>query len=154
MQFYGISTTPIITALNYQQTEVYQVWLADDATGAGKLTKLRKWWDIVQLEGTKYGYHVKPTKSWLILKDPTKLEETKHLFGNSEIKITTAGKRHLGAVIGTPEYKDVYLNEKVQEWCTRIKSLSEIAKTQPQAAYAAYTMGEQHKYTYFLRINK
>ena len=32
-----------------------------------------------------------------------------------------------------------------------IKSLAEIAKTQPHVAYAAFIHGEQHKYTYFLR---
>ena len=34
---------------------------------------------------------------------------------------------------------------------SNINSLSEIAKTQPHVAYAAFIHGEQHKYTYFLR---
>ena len=54
MQYYGVSTTPIIRKLDYQSTGVYQVWLADDATGAGTLKDLRKWWDAVQIEGVKY----------------------------------------------------------------------------------------------------
>ena len=32
-----------------------------------------------------------------------------------------------------------------------MKTLADIAKTQPHAAYAAFIHGEQHKYTYFLR---
>ena len=32
-----------------------------------------------------------------------------------------------------------------------MKSLADIAKTQPHAAYSAFIHGEQHKYTYFLR---
>ena len=32
-----------------------------------------------------------------------------------------------------------------------MEKLTEIAKSQPHAAYAAYIHGEQHKYTYFLR---
>ena len=32
-----------------------------------------------------------------------------------------------------------------------IEALSEIAKTEPHAAYAAFIHAEQHKYTYFLR---
>ena len=31
-----------------------------------------------------------------------------------------------------------------------IKTLADIAKTQPHAAYAAFIHGEQHKFTYFL----
>ena len=73
------------------------------------------------------------------------------MFADTPIKITTEGKRHLGAAIGTAEYKNSYIEEKVQDWCRRLKKLAKIAKTQPHAAYSSYIMGEQHKYTYFLR---
>ena len=33
-----------------------------------------------------------------------------------------------------------------------MRYLTNIAKSQPQAAFSAYIHGEQHKYTYFLRI--
>ena len=61
------------------------------------------------------------------------------------------GKRHLGAAIGTHQFKNEYIDDKVSTWISNIKALSEIAKTQPHAAYAAFIHGEQHKYTYFLR---
>ena len=151
MQFYGISTRPIIEKLKFAATKVHQVWLADDATGAGTLSDLKKWWDLVTYEGRRYGYHVKPAKSWLILKDANKLNEAETLFRNSPIKITTSGKRHLGAALGTEEFKTSYIEEKVSDWCEKLKKLVEIAKSQPHAAYAAYIHGEQHKYTYFMR---
>ena len=151
MQFYGLSITPLISILRHQQLLVFQSWLAGDATGAGTLPNLKRWWDLIQIEGKKYGYFVKPSKSLLILKDSSKLLETKILFDDSPIKMTTSGKRHLGAAIGSMEYKDLYMEEKVEEWCGRMKSLSRIAKSQPQAAYSAYIHGEQHRYTYFLR---
>ena len=155
MQFYGISTTtpppPLISLLSHYVTNVYQVWLADDATGAGNLPNLKEWWDQITREGRKIGYHVKPSKSWLILKDPGKLKEAEDIFKHSPIKITTSGKRHLGAAIGSIEFRTSYMEEKVDKWCEKIKSLSQIAKSQPQTAYAAYIHGEQHKYTYFLK---
>ena len=40
MAFYGLSTKPILDRLQSQIAEVSQVWLADDATGAGKLENL------------------------------------------------------------------------------------------------------------------
>ena len=70
-----IHTNPILRTLKTAIPSISQVWLADDATGAGKLHPLKEWWDLIKMEGTKYGYFVKPTKSWLILKDGSKLEE-------------------------------------------------------------------------------
>ena len=151
MQFYGLSTQPIMTCLDYKRTNVHQVWLADDATGAGNLRSLKTWWDIVSAEGQKYGYFVKPSKSWLILKDENKRSEATTLFENTSIQITTSGKRHLGAALGTDEFKTEYISEKVEQWCLNMKKLVKIAKCQPHAAYAPYIHAEQHKYTYFLR---
>ena len=151
MSFYGICVKPIIDILRQKQPSVYQVWLADDATAASKLSELKQWWKAVIEEGKKYGYHVKPSKSWLILKDPARYEETKTLFQDIPINITLEGKRHLGAALGTEAYKTTYIEEKVSEWCNRLSKLSDIAKSQPHAAYAAFTHGEQHRYTYFMR---
>ena len=152
--FYGLGTKPIICELNNLNTEdtptISQVWLADDATSAGKLVPLKEWWDTIKKEGVKYGYFVKPSKSWLILKDPLKLDECKELFADSQINITLEGKRHLGAALGSVNFKDEYIDEKVRNWVNDIKTLADIAKTQPYAAYAAFIHGEQHKFTYFL----
>ena len=57
------------------------------------------------------------------MKDPTKLAETQELFKYSPINITTDGKRHLGAAIGSPEFKAEYIDEKVEKWCGNIKTL-------------------------------
>ncbi len=67
MAFYGLSTKPIVDLLHTQVSTVSQVWLADDATGAGKLEGLKSWWDVIQKEGVRYGYFVKPSKSWIVL---------------------------------------------------------------------------------------
>ena len=78
MQFYGISITPILKVLKQKVTAVSQV--ADDATGAGKIADLLKWWKLVIEEGAKIGYYVKPSKSWLVLKNPNMIRETQTLF--------------------------------------------------------------------------
>ena len=87
MGFYGLGTNPILQTLKIKVPAVAQVWLADDATGAGKLQPLREWWDLIEREGKKFGYFVKPKKSWLILKDGSKLEECQKLFESSPIKV-------------------------------------------------------------------
>ena len=43
------------------------------------------------------------------------------------------------------------MNEMVDVWVKRLKSLTKIAKSYPHAAYAAYTHGEQHRYSYFMQ---
>ena len=151
MAFYGISTKPILTSLRIVVPDILQVWFADDATGGGGLKSLHEWWlQIIEL-GKKYGYHVKSSKSWLILKDPAKCEEAKRLFADSPINITCDGKRHLGAAIGTDAFKEEYVSGMVSQWCTHIKKLTTIAQSQPHAAYAGFIHGEQHKFGYFLR---
>ena len=151
MAFYGIGTNPILRILRQQVPEVKQVWLADDATGAGKLAPLRDWWVKIAKEGTKFGYHVKPSKSWLVLKESNKLKETEDMFKDCPINITVEGKRHLGAAIGTEDFKNEYMNDKVNKWCKEIENLTEVAKSRPHAAYSAFIHGQQHKFTYFLR---
>ena len=55
MSFYGICIRPIIDILRKKHPQVSQVWLADDATSAGKLKELKEWWIDVIKEGEKYG---------------------------------------------------------------------------------------------------
>ena len=76
------------------------------------------------------------------------------IFKDSDIKFTLEGKRHLGAAIGSEEYKNNYMKEKIEEWRKEITELSKIAQSQPQAAFAGFIFGEQHKFTYFLRTLK
>ena len=87
----------------------------------------------------------------MIIKDASQLDYTKELFSDTAIKYTTEGKRHLGATIGSADFRTAYATEKVKEWCDEMEILSDFAKSQPQSAYAAFIHGEQHRFSYFLR---
>ena len=150
MAFYDLGTVPLLKNLQVTSPKVSQVCLVDDITGAGTLLNLRKWWDTIISEGSKIGYYVNESKSWLIIKDENRLKEAKRIFNTTNIKITAEGKRHLGASIGSNDFRDIYANEKIREWCDEIEKLADYAKMQPQAAYAAFCHGEVPKYTYFL----
>ena len=65
--------------------------------------------------------------------------------------MTTHGKRHLGAVIGSSAFAEEYVRRKVVEWMEEVENLAIIASSQPQAAYAAFVHGSRNKWTYFLR---
>ena len=151
MPFYGLGMTFVQTSIRFTKTHVKQVWLADDATGGGTLVNLKVWWDLMIESGSRMGYYVNESKSWLILKDSNKLEEAKRIFNATSIQYTTEGKRHLGATIGSDDFRTAYATQKVTEWCDELERLSTFAKSQPQAAFAAFIHGEQHRFNFFLR---
>ena len=67
------------------------------------------------------------------------------------MQIITEGKRHLGASLGSTKYKEEYLSSKVDEWIAQPQILSQIAKTQPQAAYSAFITVFQYKISFYMR---
>ena len=151
MAFYALGISTVLAALKCLCPSVSQVGLADDITGAAKIPNLRKWWENLIIEGEKSGYYVNESKSWLILKDPQLLNEAQAAFEATGIKLTCEGKRHLGASIGSNDFKSKYIGEKVTDWLTELRRLTEYAKTEPHAAYAIFCRGFIHKFTYFMR---
>ena len=65
MPMYALATIPLIKKLEGDST---QVWYADDAAAAGKITAR---WDKLINSGPSFGYFPNASKSWLV---------TKHLF--------------------------------------------------------------------------
>ena len=82
------------------------------------------------------------SKSWLIVKSDVLADdhEEKRVSGD-EVHITTEGQRHLGAVIGSQEFKDQYYRKEVLRWKGEREALSEIERSQPRAAYTVFTKG-------------
>ena len=150
MPWYAINTVHMIHSLRASTPQVKQVWLADDSTGAGSIESLYQWYKSLCQEGKKYGYIVNGAKSWLIVKSREQAEIAKRVFGH-EVNITLEGRRHLGAVIGSNDFKDQYCQEKVEKWLRERESLTEISRSQPHAAYIAFTKGFKSKFIYYLR---
>ena len=117
MAFYALGIKTLQDILSNTSASTKQVWLADDATRAASLNNLKIWWETILKEGPKFGYYVNESKSRLIIKDPRHLEFAIGLFSDTALKYTTDGKRHLGAVIGSVDFKTSYPTEKVKEWC-------------------------------------
>ena len=49
----------------------------------------------------------------------------KAAFKETAINVTVQGQRHLGAVIGSREYVEEYVNDKVTNWISKITKLAE-----------------------------
>ena len=84
---------------------------ADDIFGGGTIEGLRCMWDSIEKWGPEYGYFQQASKSWLIVK-PQSVAKARKIFANTGIQITIEGKKHLGAVIGSAEYREEFVNEK------------------------------------------
>ena len=152
MHKYGLGIKPLTSELsNAINTErCKQAWYADDSSAAGRLVEMRKWWNTLCTAGPKYGYFPLPTKTILIVKEEyfMKAEE---VFADTGVTITKRGERHMGAVIGTINFKKEYVNGKVEKWVKDIDELSKIAKDEPQYALSSFTKAISHRWTYAQR---
>ena len=121
-----------------------EVAFADDFTVSGKISAIKEYM------GPKYGYFPKAAKSHLIVKQQYE-QKANDVFAQSNVNITTSGKRHLGAVIGSESYKKEYVSDLVNDWKKQLETLSMMAEIEPQSAYAAFVFGFRSKLAYFMR---
>jgi hypothetical protein len=150
MAYYALGTRPIIEKLN-NASDATQVFYADDDSACGTLDELFKYWEELCKVGPEYGYYPNAGKTILIVKHPEDLQIAKDLFQPLKVKVTCEGERHLGAVVGSEEYRIKYVSDKVKCWVKDVEDLADIAKDEPQLAYACYTKGMSHRWTYVMR---
>ena len=72
-------------------------------------------------------------------------------FEGTGVNITTHGKKHLGACVGSVGFKHEYVANKVAEGVTQLQKLTSFAHTEPHAAYAAFVFGFCQKWKYLQR---
>ena len=94
------------------ENQVRVLAYVSDFSATGKLKYLRKWWNTLTIIGRKFGYYPEPTKRWLLLK-PYALQQTNKIYSGTKIKITNEGYKYLGRAVGTEEFKDTYVEEKL-----------------------------------------
>ena len=136
MAMYAVSFIPLIYRL--ETPSIKQVWYADDASACGKLSSVKDWWDQISAIGPGYGYFPNASKTWIITKQQYHAEPIA-IFKDSNLNITTEGKRHLGVALGTRTFVESFVKKQISEWISEIKLLSQIAVSQPHAAYVSLT---------------
>ena len=149
MAIYAIGTLPLAGKMTFVSTSS-QIWFADDAAAGGNLSSLLHFWRGLLDEGPKYGYYPNATKTWLVTKDDH-LMAANDIFGATGVCITSAGHPYLGTPLGSAAYSSAFLSTKVIEWVAELNCLSDIATTQPQAAYAAFIHGLRGRWTFLCR---
>ena len=150
MPFYACNTIPLISLL-HTRSKCSQAWFADDSAAAGSLNDIRTWWNTLNESGPSMGYLPNAKKTWLILKNENNIQKAQRVFKDTGINISTVGKKHLGACLGSPAFKTEYVSEKVSVWLKQLERLTDFAQTDPHAAYAAYTFGFMQRWKYVQR---
>ena len=99
MAMYALAVLSLIHRLRSAHPAVSQVWYADDATGVGTCSSLRKWWDTLSKLGPLFGYNPNALKTCLVVKNKH-VAVGRRSFAGTCITVTIDGQRHLGAAIG------------------------------------------------------
>ena len=120
MAMYAVCTKPLIDKLGNDDlytddAKVSQVWFADDSSAAGTLNSIMVRWVKLVEEGPKYGYFPHPSKCVIIVKDQQTKERAEELIGRYGVEVTCSGQRHLGAIIGSQQYKKEYVTNHRHE---------------------------------------
>ena len=116
MPLYALATVPLIKRL---PSSVLQSWYADDASASGQIDNLRIWWNDLEDLGPQYGYYASPSKTWLITKH-NHHDRAREVFGDTQINITTEGRPHLGAPLGSSSFVQQFVARKVETWCKEL----------------------------------
>ena len=81
-----------------------------------------------------------PSKTWLVTKGGH-VGLASEIFGDTSVNIMTQGRPVLGSPVGKPDYIMQFVAQKVEQWVKELEKLSNIAESQPHAAYCALIQG-------------
>ena len=89
-------------------------------------------------------------KTWLVTKQQY-CSIGRKIFTDTTVNVTSDGRPHLGAPVGTTEYVETFTMHKIDCWISEIDKLSSIAISQPNAAYTSFTHGLISRWLYVSR---
>ena len=150
MYIYALALLPLVNKLE-DKTVGNQIWYADDSGIAGNLTNIQKWLDLLCTIGPGYGYFPEPEKCILVSNINPRTEEFKE---KNNLKKVVTGYRYLGGPLGTQEYTENFVQDKLAEWKKELESFVPIARLVPHEAYTAITKSLKHRWTFNLRTTQ
>ena len=81
------------------------------------------------------------------------MSEASKIFSGTAVNITSHGRPYLGSPIGSQSYVEEFVLEKVGEWKDELLQLCQWARTQPHAAFTAYTHGWCSRWSFLTRTS-
>ena len=89
--------------------------------------------------------------TWLVTKEDC-LSRAAAAFADINVKVTSEGRPYLEAALGTKEYIQKFVSDRVQQWAEELDQLATIAHTQPHVAHAEMIHGMTSKRTYLMGV--
>ena len=157
MAFYAVSSKFLTCKTPGQQVDgganvmiesMKKVGFADDGTGAGRVIDVAASWRDLNVIGPPNGYDPDAGKTWVLVKEEFKELAEEHL---PDVNITTVGRKLLGSFLGKDEGLVTHVEKQIAKWSEDINELIEIAKFEPQLAYAAYIFGTSKRWQFLCR---
>ena len=105
---YASSIQPFITSIQSSSVSVKQCWFADDASGAGSTTEIKKRWDVLSTLGPDFEYFPNDKKCWIISKKARE-ESVREAFKETSIKCNSPRAETLGGAFFLPAFLDTGL---------------------------------------------
>ena len=130
------------------------MWFDDDNAGGVKIASLRSYWDILNDIGPPNGYNPKPPKCVLIVKNQAMRARAEEAFAGTGVQITAEGERHIGAALGSENFRTQYVSRKIANWVKDVEELALIANEEPQCALSAFNTGICHRWSFIQRTVK
>ena len=150
MAIYAVAVMPLINKLSHECPNTTQLWYADDDSAAGTLQAASLYWSKLLQLGPDYGYHPSPEKTVLLVK-PSLEHAAQELFAGTGVRIVTDGCIYLGGALGSERFLHTFVSGKVDKWVRQVEHLSELATTQPHAAYTVLVRSIISRWRYCLR---
>ena len=132
---YTLSLQPLICRVQVV-SQAKECWSADDATRCGPLQNVRVWWDELTMAGTDLGYYPNAGECSQSL-----IRKRRSIFEQTAINITTEGRKHQGAAIGSTSYLKHYVNGRKRNGWGRFQNWLNLL---------CLTFGLKYRWTYFL----
>ena len=82
---------------------------------------------------------------------PDFVDKAEEMFKQLGIRVVT-GRRFLGGFIGGKEDVHQWLKQKIESWIGSVKKISNVAKTQPQAAFTGFTKSLQAEWAFIQQV--
>lgn len=143
MLLYGLTLVPLAKIIREATDQVIQPWYAGDMAMAGPASKIKIAMNLLMKYGPDRGYFPEPDKSVLVCIDELKRKACSQVLGDYEFKGPPYA-RYLGGFIGDRAYLGDWLRPKILAWESKLHVFSMVAKTEPQAAYSAFTISLQN----------
>ena len=133
---YTLSLQPLICRVQVV-SQAKDCWFADDATRCGPLQNVRVWWVELTMAGTDRVL----SQCWKMQPKPYKEETARSIFEETAINITTEGRKHQGAAIGSTSSLKHYVNGRKRNGWGRFQNWLNLL---------CLTFGLKYRWTYFL----